>query len=78
MPTPSGIPIVYLGQQFPSRKALAEHLAPLLGKSVRAVAMALSRYDVEHVIDRMQNGVDCQHIMRVRSTTGARSSRPIA
>ena len=52
MPTPSGIPIVNLGQQFPSRKALAKHLAPLLGKSVGALAMALSRYDVEHVIDR--------------------------
>ena len=57
MPTSSGIPIVYRGQQFPSRKALAKHLAPLLGKSVGALAMALSRYDVEHVIDRIQNGV---------------------
>ncbi len=57
MPTSSGIPIVYRGQQFPSRKALAKHLAPLLGKSVGALAMALSRYDVEHVTDRIQNGV---------------------
>jgi hypothetical protein len=56
MPTPLRIPIAYRGQQFSSRKALAEHLAPLLGKSVRAVAMALGHYDVAHVIARMQNG----------------------
>jgi hypothetical protein len=37
MVTRSGIPIVYQGQQFASRKALAEHLAPLLGRSVAAL-----------------------------------------
>jgi hypothetical protein len=38
-------PIVYQGRQFPSRIALAQHLAPLLGKSVDAVRMALCRHD---------------------------------
>jgi hypothetical protein len=57
MTTPSGIPVTYQGRWFPTRKALAKHLAPLLGKSVGAVEMALGRYDVEHAIDRMQKGV---------------------
>ena len=55
MTAPSGIPIKYQGQLFPTRKALAEHLAPLLGKSGGAVEMALGRHDVEQAIDRMQN-----------------------
>ena len=52
MVTRSGIPIVYQGQQFPSRKALAEHLAPLLGRSVVALKVALSRHsdDIERVV----------------------------
>jgi hypothetical protein len=50
--TRSGIPIVYQGQQFPSRKALAEHLAPLLGRSVAALEVALRRYsdNIERVV----------------------------
>jgi len=38
-------PIVYQGRQFPTRTALAEHLAPLLGKSVVATRMALYRHN---------------------------------
>ena len=50
--TRSGIPIVYQGQQFPSRKALAEHLAPLLGRSVAALEVALRRHNdnIERVV----------------------------
>ena len=43
--TRSGIPIVYQGQQFPSRKALARHLAPLVGKTRSTLITLLSRYD---------------------------------
>jgi hypothetical protein len=43
--TRSGIPIVYQGQQFPSRKALAKHLAPLVGKKRSTLITLLSRYD---------------------------------
>ena len=53
MSTPdNAIPIVHQGQQFTSRKALADHLAPLLGKSSTAIQKALSRYDgdVERVL----------------------------
>jgi hypothetical protein len=52
MVTRSGIPIMYQGQQFPSRKALAEHLAPLLGRSVAALEVALRRYsdNIERVV----------------------------
>jgi hypothetical protein len=52
MVTRSGIPIVYQGQQFPSRKALAKHLAPLLGRSVAALEMALCRHNdnIERVV----------------------------
>ena len=39
------IPIVYQGQQFPSRKALADHLAPLVGKTRSTLITLLSRYD---------------------------------
>ena len=48
----AGIPIVYQGQQFPSRKALAEHLAPLLGRSVAALELALCRHNdnIERVV----------------------------
>jgi hypothetical protein len=50
--TRSGIPIVYQGQQFPSRKALAEHLAPLLGRSVAALEVALRSHNdnIERVV----------------------------
>jgi hypothetical protein len=41
----AAIPIVYQGQQFPSRKALAEHLAPLLGRSVAAMKGSLYRHN---------------------------------
>ena len=43
---------MYQGQQFPSRKALAEHLAPLLGRSVAALEVALRRYsdNIERVV----------------------------
>ena len=71
----SGIPLVYRGQQFPSRKALAKHLAPLLGRSVGALAMALSRYNVEHVIIEYRTEFDCQQRIRVRSATGASNFR---
>ena len=52
MVTRSGIPIVYQGQQFPSRKALAEHLAPLLGRSVAALEVALRSHNdnIERVV----------------------------
>ena len=52
MPAPRGIPIVYQGQQFPSRKALARHLALLLGRSVAALEMALYRHNdnIERVV----------------------------
>ena len=46
MPPPDmSIPIVYRGQRFPSRKALALHLAPLLGQSVNTLLSRLTRYD---------------------------------
>jgi hypothetical protein len=47
-----GVPIPPQGEQFTSRKALADHLAPLLGKSSTAIQKALSRYDgdVQRVI----------------------------
>ena len=38
-------PIEYDGRQFPSRRALAEYLAPLLGRSVATLKSLLSRYD---------------------------------
>ena len=52
MVTRSSIPLVYQGQQFPSRKALAEHLAPLLGRSVAALEVALCRHrdNIERVV----------------------------
>jgi hypothetical protein len=67
MPIPFGIPIVYRGQQFPIRKVLAEYLAPLLGKSVGAVAMAVGRYGDEQAIDRL-NGVQRRRVQRDRLT----------
>jgi hypothetical protein len=54
--TPFGIPITYQDQRFPARKALAEHLAPLLGRSVAAVVAAIGRYGVAEALDRL-NGV---------------------
>jgi hypothetical protein len=39
------IPIVYQGQQFPNRAALARHLAPLVGKTRSTLITLLSRYD---------------------------------
>ena len=39
------IPIVYQGQQFPNRAALADHLAPLVGKTRATLITLLSRYD---------------------------------
>jgi hypothetical protein len=46
------IPIVYQGQQFPNRTALADHLAPLVGKTRSTLITLLSRYDgdVERVV----------------------------
>ena len=43
---------MYQGQQFPSRKALARHLAPLLGRSAAALELALCRHsdNVERVV----------------------------
>jgi hypothetical protein len=45
MVTHSGIPIVYQGQQFPSRRALADHLAPFVGKTRSTLITLLSRHD---------------------------------
>lgn len=46
-------PIEFRGHVFPHRKALAEHLAPILGRTVTTLAPLLSRYagDVERVIN---------------------------
>jgi hypothetical protein len=46
------IPIVYAGQEFPSRQALARHLVPIVGKTLDALNRALSRHDgnVERVL----------------------------
>ena len=41
----TSIPIVYQGQRFPSRTALAEYLAPRCGKTVSTMQTLLSRYD---------------------------------
>ena len=41
----AAIPIVYRGRKFPSRKALADHLAPLVGKTRLTLITLLSRYD---------------------------------
>ena len=38
-------PIEYDGRQFPSRRALAKYLSPLLGRSVTTLTSLLSRYD---------------------------------
>jgi hypothetical protein len=43
--TRAAIPIVYQGQQFPSRRALADHLAPFVGKTRSTLITLLSRYD---------------------------------
>jgi hypothetical protein len=43
--TRAAIPVVYQGQQFPSRNALADHLAPLVGKTRSTLITLLSRYD---------------------------------
>jgi hypothetical protein len=43
--TRAAIPIVYQGQQFPNRAALARHLAPLVGKTRSTLITLLSRYD---------------------------------
>jgi hypothetical protein len=50
--TRSGFPIVYQGQQFASRTALADHLAPLVGKTRSTLITLLSRYngDVERAL----------------------------
>ncbi len=45
MVTRAAIPVVYQGQQFPSRNALADHLAPLVGKTRSTLITLLSRYD---------------------------------
>jgi hypothetical protein len=44
-PAGNAIPIAYRGQQFPSRQALADHLAPLVGKTRSTMRTLLSRYD---------------------------------
>ena len=51
-PAPRSIPLVYQGQQFPSRRTLAKHLAPLLGTSVAALEVALRRHsdNIERVV----------------------------
>jgi len=48
------IPIVYEGQIFPSRGAMAKHLAPILGKSAVTLARALLNAgdDAEAVVRR--------------------------
>src|SRR5262249_23604436 len=38
---PEPVPTVYEGQIFPSRGAMAKHLAPILGKSATTLARAL-------------------------------------
>ena len=43
MPHDTSIPTTYDGQTFPSRRALAAHLARLTGRSVRTVEQFLSR-----------------------------------
>ena len=51
-PLENAIPIVYQGRQFGSRTALAEHLAPLVGKTQQTLETLLSRYqgDVERAL----------------------------
>jgi hypothetical protein len=44
-PADNAIPIAYRGLQFPSRQALADHLAPLVGKTRSTMRTLLSRYD---------------------------------
>jgi hypothetical protein len=44
-PADNAIPIAYRGQRFPSRQALADHLAPLVGKTRSTMRTLLSRYD---------------------------------
>ena len=48
----NAIPIVYQGRQFPSRQALADHLAPLVGKTKSTMRTLISRYDgdIERVL----------------------------
>jgi hypothetical protein len=59
MVTRSAIPIVYQGQQFPSRKALADHLAPLVGKTRSTLITLLSRYDgdVERAVAHQRRSI---------------------
>jgi DNA-binding CsgD family transcriptional regulator len=59
MPTP----IIYQKRQFPTQKALAEYLAPRLGRSVKALQSALSRYngDVERIIALGDNAIPIIH-----------------
>jgi hypothetical protein len=51
---PEPIPIVYHGKIFPSRGAMAKHLAPILGKSAATLARALIHAgdDAEAVVRR--------------------------
>jgi DNA-binding CsgD family transcriptional regulator len=56
-------PIIYQKRQFPTHAALAEHLAPRLGRSVKAVRSALNRYngDVKRVIAHGDNAIPIIH-----------------
>jgi hypothetical protein len=53
---PEAVPIVYDGEIFPSRSAMARHLAPILGKSAVTLARALldAGDDAEAVVRRYQ------------------------
>jgi hypothetical protein len=53
---PEPIPTVYDGRVFPSRGAMAKHLAPILGKSATTLARALldAGDDAEAVVRRYQ------------------------
>ena len=51
---------------------LAEYLAPLLGKSIGAAAMAVGRYGDEQAIDRLERGPTPRRVRRDRLTGSGR------
>jgi hypothetical protein len=59
---PEPIPIVYEGETFPSRSAMAAHLAPILGKSPSTLAGALlaAGDDAEAVVRRYRPAVEAE------------------
>ena len=58
----SGIPITYQGRRFSSRRALAKHLAPLLGRAATSLEGALCRHDgdFERVLASMRHLSHCR------------------